>query len=60
MDKEIELPPNYAQFDLFTPYNEEAYGDSKYIVNLPKVYLKSPMFANTVIFSLSDIEKLER
>ena len=55
-DQEIALPDNYAQFNTFTPKSDDSWDES---VNLPKVYLKCPMFANTVIFSMSDIEKLE-
>ena len=53
-DMHISLPQTYYEFSSF-----ESDVDHKEHINLPKFYANSPMLAETVVYTRSDIEKLE-
>lgn len=54
INSEVELPPTYHIFDNFSPrFN---FGEK---VDFPMFYPKTPMLAHTMIFTRSEVEKLD-
>ena len=50
----VSLPQTYYEFSSF-----ESDDDHTEHINLPKFYANSPLLAETVVYTRSDIEKLE-
>ena len=56
IDKAVDLPINYVQFNKYCPFKSK---NNCLVADLPFFYPKTPYLAKTVIFSRSDIEKLD-